>query len=170
VADMDRSQVIQMVLAGLRDFRGIDLSGVNLSGLPQLAKADFTGANLAHVDFSNSDLTGAQFQRTNLSGAAFRKSRLERAAFDGAQLTGVHFVGAYVAGASFRGAVMQDVTADGAEGMDRATFDKSWFPGSQKYGVAVKDAPILRPKKLDGVPQAGERQHSGPVSSVLKNF
>ena len=93
--------------AGFRlDFRGADLSGVDLFtarlSRANLSKADLTGArlfgaDLAGVDFSHAnlaearlsgaDLNGASFDRANLSGTRLDSANLAKAGLSGVNLS-----------------------------------------------------------------------------------
>ncbi len=92
------------------EFRGIDLSGKDLSGI-DLSFADLSGTN-----FNGADLRGANFRRTRLFETSFRGADLEetdfrnvisfRADFRGSSMTGMGAAGSCFAGANFSGAEM----------------------------------------------------------------
>ncbi len=66
------------------DFRHVDLSGANLSGV-DCAEADFTNAILDSADFTGATLSGAVFV-----GASLRQTNLSRAILDSANFTGTN--------------------------------------------------------------------------------
>jgi hypothetical protein len=70
------------------DFRGDDLSGVDLAQYPNLQNSDLSGAtlkgvNLARLDLSCADLRGANLVDTNLDGATISGAKLWGANKDG---------------------------------------------------------------------------------------
>ena len=74
---------------GRRDFRNIDLTRQDLSGM-MLADVDLRGATLRDADFTDADLSGANLAGTTYfaaNGTVFRRTNLERANLTGAQLT-----------------------------------------------------------------------------------
>ncbi|MGD1715496.1 pentapeptide repeat-containing protein [Dapis sp. BLCC M172] len=72
---------------GERDFTGINLAGVDLSGKSfndsklNLSNANFNGANLSQVDLRSVNLTGAKFKSANLSEIKFYSANLSQAKF-----------------------------------------------------------------------------------------
>lgn len=97
------------------DLRGLDLSGLNLTGA-RLAGADLTGANLEKTRLFGADLAGAQlhgvhakgadFTGANLSGALLSEGLFDHAGFGSANLSGV-----VAHRASFRGAALSACSA-----------------------------------------------------------
>ena len=77
---------------GERDFKGINLTGANLSGA-YLIQANLCGAYLENTDLSNTylssaDLRGADLSNANLENACLEDAKLAGAILDGAKLTG----------------------------------------------------------------------------------
>ena len=68
-----------------RDYKGADLSEVNLSGVDlsdgDFSYTDFTGANLSDVNFSGANLKGAIFVSANLEGAILVDAMIDDADF-----------------------------------------------------------------------------------------
>lgn len=110
---LDRTTVEQLYRAGLRNFRGINLSNVDLTGIDlrnanlananligtnlthanltqaNLMDADFTDANLWQANLTKADLTDAKLIRTNLTAANLTSTTLLRAIFK--QAIGAHY-------------------------------------------------------------------------------
>jgi len=84
MADLDRAQVILVLNSG-KNFRGVDLSDLNLSGL------DFRDADLTNTNFSGSDLSNAIFGY----GSHKTNQTIEGANFSNADLTGADFSSDY---------------------------------------------------------------------------
>ena len=104
----DHHQWITDVQRGNRaELRGLDLSGVSLSGRPLqmvcLASANLRGADLSNANLENADLSEANLSRANLSGANLRKADLSDADLRDADLSGAELDGADVWRANFRG-------------------------------------------------------------------
>jgi Pentapeptide repeats (8 copies) len=89
----------------LKDFAGIDLSRVQLTGA-DLSGALLTESNLSCADLRNTNLTYAVLERADLSGADLNSSILSGAIFENANLEGTHLVNAVISFANFSGAYM----------------------------------------------------------------
>ncbi|NJO67196.1 MAG: pentapeptide repeat-containing protein [Leptolyngbyaceae cyanobacterium RM1_405_57] len=73
----------QQYLQGRRDFRDIELAGVNLNWT-NLIGIDLSGANLQNAKFSAATLRQAELVRANLQGANLRAADLRNANLTGA--------------------------------------------------------------------------------------
>lgn len=98
------------------DFKKVDLSNTNLSGLDlrvlgdaALRQINFKNANLTGQNFQGLNLRGAQFQGAWLEGARLQGANLERANLNGANLTRANLEGCRAAGAQ-----MNNIKAQGA--------------------------------------------------------
>ncbi len=69
--------VVDMARRGKKEFRELDLSGL-----------DFSGANLAGVDFARTNLSGARFEAADLSNTKLVDADISHAEFGGANLEG----------------------------------------------------------------------------------
>jgi uncharacterized protein YjbI with pentapeptide repeats len=99
-----------------KDFSRADLRGQTFVGA-QLQYANFCGANLRGVNFCSVDARGALFDRADLTqadfteallqGASFRHARLVRTAFRQALLISAHLEQAFVQETDFAGANLE---------------------------------------------------------------
>jgi uncharacterized protein YjbI with pentapeptide repeats len=92
--------------AGERDFRGIDLSGVDLSGSEwrdiNLSGADLGGANLTGVKWSHINFSGADLRDANLTGSLITSGGMYGASFNA---NGAEFIDCYMMGAWIEGSL-----------------------------------------------------------------
>lgn len=72
-------------LMGNTNFRGFDLSGLDLSGIGWLNDTDLSRADLRNTNFSRADLSGTKLRKADLSGANLRTADLTMAMFGGAK-------------------------------------------------------------------------------------
>jgi uncharacterized protein YjbI with pentapeptide repeats len=109
---IDKNLIVQLYQEGWRNFAGLVLKNIDLSGL-----------DLADVDLTGADLTGANLTGANLTGADLRSARLDRNTliqlydaghrdFSGVTLEGVDIRGINLAGANFTGANLRGVCLD----------------------------------------------------------
>lgn len=168
MADMDRAKVIDAVYThGRKSFRGLDLSGADLTGL-QLDGCDFGGCRLNRTKFDRSNLAGAKFDGANARGASFAGSDLTRASMSRAMLERAGFAEAKLSGVAFDGSDLTDVASINGEACTGCTFDGAWVPQYQKQRINVTSPPMVRPKldvPTDGKsPAAGQRAMSGAAA------
>ena len=83
---------------------GADLSGANLSEVPNLSKADLSNAILSRANLSGDFLIEADLSNADLSGANLGEAILLRADLRGADLRGADLRGADLRGADLNGA------------------------------------------------------------------
>ena len=99
--NLSKQRVAQLVAS--RDFRGLDLRGLDAGGR-DLERLQAQGAKLRDADFRRSRLGEARFDQANLSNARFEAADLHDASFAGADVEGADFTAADLRGADFRGA------------------------------------------------------------------
>jgi hypothetical protein len=75
---------------GNEAFRGLDLSGANLSNVTMIS-CEFIGCQLRHVNLSNSYLKRTRFINCDLTGASFFNSDLETTTFSKVNVDGACF-------------------------------------------------------------------------------
>jgi uncharacterized protein YjbI with pentapeptide repeats len=110
--------------SGERDFRGIQLQGVqilrniNLSGADlrqaNLHSTNLTAANLSGANLEGANLSSAELGQANLSGANLTGAQLKYARLIQANLTAAILVGAALDGSNFSGCIMPDGHQDPA--------------------------------------------------------
>ena len=105
--DLSKQRVAQLVAS--RDFRGLDLRGLDASGR-DLERLQAQGAKLRDADFRRSRLGEARFDQANLSNARFEAADLHDANFAGADIEGADFTAADLRGVDFRGASLLGVS------------------------------------------------------------
>jgi hypothetical protein len=100
-SSISRQQASELIAR--RDFRGLDLRGIDGSGreLERLAAA---GALLRDADLRDTKLSRADFTGANLSNARLQRADLRKASFSGGDVEGADFCGADLRGADFRAA------------------------------------------------------------------
>lgn len=94
-----------------QDFRGLDLSEINLAG-QDLAGFDFSNANLCNANFTGANLTGALFDHSYLRKANFYAANLRDAIFTYCDCSGGVFVESCLDNAFFIGCVLVDMGED----------------------------------------------------------
>jgi uncharacterized protein YjbI with pentapeptide repeats len=82
---MNREEFLEQYNKGKRDFRGVDLSGVNLGHIT-LDDVNLEGATLREVKFRLSTLNNIIFRNADLDGALFLKASINDCDFRGANL------------------------------------------------------------------------------------
>lgn len=109
---------VQATLAGDGSFEGLDLRGLDLSGLI-LQRADFAGANLSGVPLRKAKLQQANFSNANLTGADLTEADLTNSSavaadFSGAKLCQTILKEADLTGAKLEKADLTKAVLDGA--------------------------------------------------------
>ncbi len=97
---------VAVVLAGSRDFSGMDLTGADLSGL-DLRGTRWHASLLEHADFTDSRLDGA-----DMADALLVRVRLVRTSLQGANLAGANMALAQAESADFRHARFDGTALD----------------------------------------------------------
>lgn len=120
-----RERVAAMLEAGVRDFRGMLLSGLDLSGL-DFSGADLRGAlcmetNFAGSRFTKASLAKAVCRRADFTGAVLRQCDLERCMLQQANLVRADLNGARCVKTLFATADCSDADLSGAD-LTRSVF------------------------------------------------
>jgi len=113
---MAPERLLEEYAAGERDYRGFNLSNLELNGV-DLQRIDLSQANLEGIVLEKATLTRANFTRANLCGANLRRAdliwaNLHCANLRGANLRGADFFlsGADLTDADLGGAILPDGT------------------------------------------------------------
>lgn len=89
---MTRQELLDRYATGERDFRSLQLPGIDLSGTTlrdvNLAGATLAQANLRNADLERADLTAAELPAAHLDGAILYRAELKNALLDSATLVG----------------------------------------------------------------------------------
>ncbi|WP_432728884.1 DUF2169 family type VI secretion system accessory protein [Variovorax sp. W6] len=144
-----REQVAS-ILAGSRDFSGMDLTGADLSGMDLrgtrwhetlLESADFTDSCLDEADMSQALLVRARFMRTSLQGANFAKANMalvqaesadfSRSRFDGTTLDQVRASGCDFAEAAMDNLVLSQARLEGCSFEDARLSSVDFDDGTE---------------------------------------
>ncbi|XP_076949952.1 FH protein interacting protein FIP2-like isoform X2 [Bidens hawaiensis] len=101
-SEFTRGDIIRCVQSSCRKFRGVNLSGLDLSKL-DLSNMDFIYARLKNVNFSLAYIYQALFQHADAEKAIFDNTSLNRCNFTGANLRGSRMTGAILQLAKLQG-------------------------------------------------------------------
>ncbi|MCV0424148.1 MAG: pentapeptide repeat-containing protein [Roseibium sp.] len=126
-----------------RDFRGANLSGMNLAGRDfseaHLEKVDFTKANLSNCDFQKSKTSGLNAEGANLSkvnaeqtvifAVNLKNTDLRESSFARAHFTRADLTGADLRGADLKNAVFKEGTTFESSVVD----EKTMFDGASIF-------------------------------------
>jgi uncharacterized protein YjbI with pentapeptide repeats/uncharacterized protein YdcH (DUF465 family) len=96
-------EFLQWFKEGKRNFTGINLSGVDLSG-STLKYRSLSGANLQGLDLTAANLSQANLSKTSLKGAKLMRAQLTGADLSETDLSGADLQGANLSQANLRGA------------------------------------------------------------------
>lgn len=121
---LTRHRVMEIIdyysaVGGRPNFRGANLSGLNLIGL-NLKRADMSGANLDGVDFfyamlSHANFQGASMRHTNLQTAILMQANLRKADLQHANLTYANLVGSNLSETNLSNADLSSAVLLGAK-------------------------------------------------------
>jgi uncharacterized protein YjbI with pentapeptide repeats len=131
---------VDEVLLSQADFRGMDLSALNLATVnfsranlreANLSRTDLTGANLSRADLTRANLTRAYLTGANLASATLSEATLHGADLRRADLTRANLVGAKASGAdlcraNFSVARLHEADLSGAT-LREAHFNESYL-------------------------------------------
>ncbi|MEQ8995267.1 MAG: pentapeptide repeat-containing protein [Coleofasciculus sp. B1-GNL1-01] len=106
-------RLLEEYAAGERDYRGFNLSNLELNGV-DLQRIDLSQANLEGIVLEKATLTRANLSRANLCGANLRQADLIWANLRCANLRGANLRGADLSGADLSGADLTDADFGGA--------------------------------------------------------
>ncbi|WP_341679343.1 DUF2169 domain-containing protein [Niveibacterium sp. SC-1] len=135
---------VETLLAGSRDFTGLDLSGADLSGL-DLSGACFHRAALEGADLRRSSLEGADLReavlaRARLHDSSLVSARCANASFAGVQAGNTDFSGAQLIDCDWQQAQLQDCRFVGARFEKSMLMNLAWrscdFSDSQLEGIS----------------------------------
>ncbi|MEM8504604.1 MAG: pentapeptide repeat-containing protein [Cyanobacteria bacterium P01_D01_bin.1] len=109
---------------------GVQLSGLNLPDGASLQEANFSESNLYQAYFQGANLYRSKFSspgeaQTNLEEVNFRDADLRQADFRGAYLENACFTGANLEGANFDGAYLGDADFRGARFLERSQVENA---------------------------------------------
>ncbi|MEB3341229.1 pentapeptide repeat-containing protein [Okeania sp.] len=113
-------EFLQKYNAGERDFPGINLAGVDLSGKSfndsklNLTNANFNRANLSSASFKSVNLTGAKFRGTNLSEISFQFANLSQTQFINSNLNKAHLYNTKLEKTTFRNVHLNEANLESA--------------------------------------------------------
>ncbi len=123
------------------DLRKADLSGAHLSGADLLG-VDLSGADLLGVDLSGADLSGANLGKADLTEADFSGANLPGVFLQEAECTGVNLRGANLNGANFGAVYLYAVDLSYAN-LSRTRLDFTIFMDSDLRNSAFSNAECL---------------------------
>ena len=106
--DMDKEEFLKRYENGERDFSGIELRDVDLSGINLSDKIILRKAKLIKVNLSNSELWKADLSEANLSGSNLKSTNLWEANLTKANLTNVSLYCGNLEAANLRNAILID--------------------------------------------------------------
>ncbi|RLG20170.1 hypothetical protein DRN67_00690 [Candidatus Micrarchaeota archaeon] len=136
-ANMEGADLTNMIITGIGDFSGANLTGATMRRAHlefALLNANFTGADLAQARVLSADLRGANLRGANLteammSGANLQKSNLRGAEMTGAVLEHANLQGADMQEANIVAVNFRDAIIIGAD-LTGAHLDGSVFTGA----------------------------------------
>ncbi len=151
--------------AGERNFFGVDLSEVNISGIdpnldlvaydelcPDFA-ADLSGINLSEANLTNAILAGANLTGANLTDANLTGASLDRCNLTDVDLSGSNLTRAYLSGAEFQRTNMRRVDFFYADISESPFFfadvagarniDTVNFSGTLVRGLVLDDGTVI---------------------------
>ena len=100
----DTERTIQDAKGGIRDFRGRELSDIDLHGM-DLRRSNFTNTGLQNSNFREAELRGSNFTCANISSADFTEANLADSILTATRLFNTDLKGAVFERASHRGRV-----------------------------------------------------------------
>lgn len=126
---MDVREILKKYAAGERDFSGLNLAEVNLSGVhlsganlsevnlsvANLSGANLSGANLSRAKLNVARLSGANISKANLIQASLNVTNLIRADLRRANLTQAALIRAELIRAELSGATLKEANLSGAD-------------------------------------------------------
>lgn len=156
-ADRVRAQV-ERIMAGARDFSGMNLTGANLRGMDLrntrwhralLEGADLGDACMDNADFGEAVLARARMHGASLRGAIFDRCNLALAQCEGADFTGASFKGTTLDNLSalrcnFSAATLEDLH------LIAASFEDCNFEQAKFSLVSFFEKSMLRGNRFDG--------------------
>jgi uncharacterized protein YjbI with pentapeptide repeats len=137
---MNAKEIVKKYAAGVRDFKGLNLSELNLSG------ANLSGANLSEANLSVANLSGANLSCANLSRAKLNVARLSGANLSKANLVQASLNVANLIRTDLRQANLAQASLIRAE-LIRAELSQANLKEANLNGADLREA-ALRQAKL----------------------
>ena len=128
---LTRDQFISALQNGRTDFRGVDFSGQNLSGLD--VRSILPDPNLPRLNFSGADLRRANLKCTNLEGVNLMSAHLEDT-----NLEGAHFIDVDLRYAHLARANLKDANLESAD-LRRANLEYTDLEGAILTGAILTE-------------------------------
>jgi hypothetical protein len=132
------------------DISHLDLSGMDLSNLPDVKQMQLINCNLSHCNFSNTHLSRANFSNSNLTHANFTGCHMigEEVSFANADCTGAIFIGVEmergISWSRMTGgeSLKMEIIARGGLNVDKAIFSAA--PTPPRVLASMQDSAIAR--------------------------
>ena len=118
------------------DFRGLDLSGMNLRKVCFL-RCDLSGGNFARTDLVGTYFTVARLQNASFAGVVVN----ERVGFEDCFARGADFSGVHLVNADFSGAELVEVDFTGAT-LERCDFGNASLQNAKFDGTRMIDCNV----------------------------
>lgn len=139
---MNITELTEKYTAGIRDFRGIDLSEANLKDI-NLSNANLAGAKLSVTNLSGANLSEANLQEAKLNVARLSDANLSQANLERALLNVANLIRADLSKVQLRGASMIRVELIRAE-LSRANLEGALLNGSDVREAILRQANLSR--------------------------
>ena len=151
-------EVLRLIFSTSKDFRGLDLKNVTLTG------------NITGVDFSGSDFSNAHLENTIFSQCQFQPLKGKNVRFTGASLEGTHFIECNLDQADFENAA--------GLGSSKTLFTKNigkplnFFAITGEKSNAEWERTVAEPQKvhLDMMLNEDEKDVAKVLSEQLRSF
>lgn len=144
--ELTRIDIIKCIQSDRVRFRGINLSGLDLSKL-DLSSVDFSYACLKNVFFSRANLHSAKFKDVDAESSIFHNATLRECEFMGANLRGALFAGANLQSANLQDACLVDCSLCGADlrsaHLQTADLTNANLEGANLEGANLKGAKLM---------------------------
>eukprot|EP00271_Cylindrocystis_brebissonii_P007228 TRINITY_DN20520_c2_g1_i1.p1 TRINITY_DN20520_c2_g1~~TRINITY_DN20520_c2_g1_i1.p1 ORF type:complete len:310 (+),score=64.54 TRINITY_DN20520_c2_g1_i1:348-1277(+) len=183
--ELTRKEVIKCVQGAKAQFRGVNLSGEDLSFL-DLTKADFSHARVVGTSFSRAELQGAVFKeaqadhanfhnanlkechfgKANLQEAILTKANLESATFQDASLVGASLDEAVLISAHLQNADLTNASLEGAN-LEGANLKTAKLAGTNLRNANLQRA-YLRDVDLRGTILEGAKMHGANTTGAIR--
>ena len=162
---MDRDEALKLLKGGEEGIREWNDRRRAHEAIPNLIRADLTGANLIQSDLTGatliqSNLSGADLSGANLGDANLFPSNLSGANLSGANLSGANFGGTLLGGAKFSGVGLRGAKLSGVDLTGAKLIDVD-LTGAD-LGDALCGATIFADVDLSEVRGLDSIRHRGP--------
>ncbi|OLP18827.1 hypothetical protein BST81_08820 [Leptolyngbya sp. 'hensonii'] len=160
---MDTKELLTRYAAGERNFRGVALMQVDLTGA-DLQGIDLSEAQLCFAVLSHANLTGANLTAANLNGTEVVRANLHKAKLARAQMIGANFSMAILTQADLTGAILSWVNFTkanlGHANLTQASLDWVVMLGTQLHGSKLTQA------RLSGANLAKANLNGADISDI----